>query len=84
MDRWLARVCSLCPLCASARMWPKSRLHRLVALYGRFCPFCRARRRLADERGGEETGSKLADGVVLLLWPLGLAAAFLLALRALS
>jgi hypothetical protein len=68
MDRFMAFFCGICPLCTASRMWPRSALRRLVLSYGRVCPFCSARRRLMTKPNGEESGSKLTDGVVLLLW----------------
>jgi hypothetical protein len=68
MTRFLAFFCGLCPACAASRLWPRSVIRRAVAAYERFCPFCRAWRKLSDAEGGEEAGSKLLDGVVLMLW----------------
>ncbi len=81
-DRVLAFVCMVCPACAASRMWPRSAVRRAVGAYSRFCPFCRAARRLADASGGEEAGSKMADGVVLMLWAAAAAVAALAAAAA--
>ncbi len=79
MDSFLAFFCRICPACAAARMWPRSFLRRAVAAYSGFCPFCRAAKRIAGPEGGEEAGSKMSDGVVLMLWAAAVVAALAIA-----
>lgn len=45
MDRMLAMVCAVCPLCIVARRVPDSAWARLMRRLERGCPFCRAYRR---------------------------------------
>ncbi|MBN1417139.1 MAG: hypothetical protein JXP34_00070 [Planctomycetes bacterium] len=51
LTRALARICAGCPLCRARRRRPDSFLGRFVALYERFCPACRAYRRVRRMEG---------------------------------
>ncbi len=43
LDRALATVCELCPVCRTARSHPEGSANAFVRrIEGRVCPFCRA------------------------------------------
>ncbi|OQW95309.1 MAG: hypothetical protein BWK77_07710 [Verrucomicrobia bacterium A1] len=43
LDRALARICELCPVCRTARRHPEGAANAFVRrIEGRVCPFCRA------------------------------------------
>lgn len=42
IERMLALVCVVCPVCMARRRWPRARLSRGLAWLERGCPFCRA------------------------------------------
>jgi len=42
MDRFLAAICRICPLCIVRRKWPDSAYGRFMKKVEAGCPFCRA------------------------------------------
>ncbi len=42
MERLLAKICSVCPLCVARRRWPASLYGRVMRVVERGCPCCRA------------------------------------------
>ena len=42
MDRLLAWICAVCPVCIVRRHWPSSWFARITAKEARMCPFCKA------------------------------------------
>lgn len=42
LKRLLAKRCDLCPPCRYARAHPETRIGRLVAWHGQYCPFWKA------------------------------------------
>ncbi len=50
IDKILAFVCSVCPLCLARRRWPDSSYGRCMSGLEKFCPFCRAYARMYSPR----------------------------------
>jgi hypothetical protein len=42
MERFLAAICRICPLCIVRRKWPDSAYGRFMKKVEAGCPFCRA------------------------------------------
>ena len=42
IDKLLALICRICPLCIVSRLIPDSSFSKIIRLYEKFCPFCRA------------------------------------------
>ena len=49
-EKWLAFLCQICPLCAAARLFPKSAFAAKLREVERDCPACRAYRKLHSNR----------------------------------
>lgn len=45
----LAAVCRICPLCIAKRQWPDSRFAKFMGAIEKYCPFCRAYDRQAQQ-----------------------------------
>ncbi len=57
LDRALARVCELCPVCLHARYHQKGLVYNFVkGVEGDICPFCRAYERVHGKKAHERRG----------------------------
>ncbi len=52
LNRFLGRVCDNCPLCRYARKNPDTRVGKIMAWHGRWCPAWRAQEQLEQEKAG--------------------------------
>ncbi len=46
MNKILAFICTLCPVCIYGRWRPESKLAKAIASYQKYCPACRAYKKL--------------------------------------
>jgi hypothetical protein len=49
-DRFLAEICDLCPLCRYARENPDTRVGKIMAWHGTWCPAWKAHQQLEKEK----------------------------------
>jgi hypothetical protein len=52
--RILSFVCEICPLCITARRFPKSKFASGMKRLEKFCPFCSAHRKLEQKERSQE------------------------------
>jgi hypothetical protein len=50
MTRFLAWICSICPVCLFGRAKPNSRFVKGLEKYQKYCPACRAYKKLHGEK----------------------------------
>lgn len=59
LDRSLARICELCPLCRQARRRQEGMAFSIVSrIETSFCPFCRAYERVHGRKAHEKPGQQ--------------------------
>ncbi len=57
LDRALARVCEMCPVCLHARYHQKGMVYEFVKrIEGDICPFCTAYERVHGKKAHERRG----------------------------